>query len=354
MINLEESKAKASSFFEKGIKSLRKLTDSTGLIQHSHFSVPDPQHGYSLDDNARALILSVSAQDEDLTLLYLSFLRHAQTTDGKFHNFLNYKREWLDQASTGDYFGRSIWSLGYTVSYSQARGAVQSAYWMIEQSKKHFETLESLRATAFTLMGLCHLATTKESSWANINRQQVKKQAEVLADKLVESYRKNANEDWQWFEPYLTYENARLTQALLVSYKLFGKKKYLEIAISAVDFLIKSQLSEDKSFFNFIGQDGWYFKGRGKALYDQQPVEAGSMVKTLALCYEITKKEKYLSYADLAFRWFLGKNIKGESLVEERSARVHDGISFEGINQNQGAESLVSFLLACDTIINLR
>lgn len=337
------------ALYKKGIEGLKKLTDSTGLIQHSHFSVPDSKHGYSLDDNARALIVSLQAEEFDLSQIYLSFLKHGQSEDGKFHNFLSYKREWLDSPSLGDSFGRSVWALGFCVAQSPMKGLAQSAGWMMERSLSHLSYLTDLRAMAFTIMGIDSLLKGSSGSFQEV---ELKKVLGVLSDKLVNTFENNSKDDWSWFEQILTYENARLSQALLISYKHLKKEQYLQVALRSLDFLIEIQFDSKKGYFNFIGQFGWFQKGAELALFDQQPVEAGSTVEMLVEAYKITGNKKYLGLAKTALAWFEGKNVNNQSLIDPQTGRIHDGLNRNGVNQNEGAESLVSFLLACDSIIN--
>lgn len=342
-----------NTLFKRGLSGLKKLTDSTGLIQHSHFSVPDPKHGYSLDDNARALVVSLLAKEFDLAQIYLSFLRHGQSEEGRFSNFLSYKREWLGEPSLGDSFGRAVWALCFCVAKSPLRGLTQSAGWMFEKAYANIANLQDLRSIAFSISGLGYLLKERKFEVVSKTKSGLEKDLESLTEKLVEAFKENSEKSWEWFENLATYENARLPQALLVSYKHLKKEEYLKIAEQATAFLIKNQWDPKEGYFNFIGQDGWFEKGKEKALFDQQPVESGSTVKLLVDAYQITGKKEYLDLAFLAFDWFRGKNIKKESLIDNQTGRIHDGINREGVNQNEGAESLVSFLLACHSLIKI-
>lgn len=323
---------------KKSLEYLERLTDDTGLIQHAHFSVPDPQHGYALDDNARGLIVSIQHHHTRLTSIYLSFIRHAQTKEGKFHNFLNYRREWVDEGLLNDSFGRAFWALGYCKSQSIVSSHRESAEWMLNTSKKYLFELENIRTIAFCLMGL-YFSNEEEKGLIN-----------YLGKKLLHSYRKNSSPEWKWFEDKLTYENARLPQALLYGFKATKDQEYLKVALESLDFLIKVQFDSKKKVFSFIGQNGWYEKGKRKASFDQQTVEPGGMTETLVLAYQLSSKKEYLDLAFKSLAWFEGGNIKGVSMKDAQTGGIFDGLTKKGPNKNEGAESIVSFLLAYESL----
>ena len=334
------------------IAHLKRLIDKTGLIQHAHFTVPDPKHGYCLDDNARALVavlkyhkLFDGKELIDLAGYFLSFIRYAES-EGKFHNFLDYSREWKDESSYGDSYGRAIWALGFATANSSSAGLRESAKWLFDHSIWNSGFLFDLRAIAFTLMGTCfYFEATKQKTVLSL--------IEKLAEQLIKNFEKNKEEGWVWFENKLTYENARIPQSLLFAYQKLKKKKYLEIALASLNFLKEVQYDKKKEYFDIIGQKGWYPKNGKKAAFDQQPVEAGSLAETFAAAFAITKDPEYKFLAKAALDWFFGANILGVSLFDSESFGVRDGITAKGLNRNQGGESLVSYLLANLTCLEL-
>src|SRR3989344_615834 len=304
------------------IAHLKRLIDKTGLIQHAHFTVPDPKHGYCLDDNARALVavlkyhkLFDGKEPIDLADYFLSFIRYAES-EGKFHNFLDYSRGWKDESSYGDSYGRAIWALGFATANSSSAGLRESAKWLFDHSIWNSGFLFDLRAIAFTLMGTCfYFEATKQKTVLSL--------IEKLAEQLIKNFEK------------------------------IKKKKYLEIALASLNFLKEVQFDKKKEYFDIIGQKGWFPKGGIKATFDQQPVEAGSLAETFAAAFAITKNPEYKFLAKAALDWFFGANILGVSLFDSESFGIRDGITAKGLNRNQGGESLVSYLLAHLTCLEL-
>ncbi|OGY24510.1 MAG: hypothetical protein A2Y57_01230 [Candidatus Woykebacteria bacterium RBG_13_40_7b] len=306
----------------------------------------------------------------DLASTYLSYLRYAQADDRGFHNFLSFQKSWRDEPTQGDSFGRALWSLGYTLKSAPYEGMRLSAKWLFDSSMNSLSRLTDLRAKSFSIIGLVYylegLKNFSDSDQRKVNKEEITQKIKLLADTIVRSYQKNRDDrpprvgelasrrsgrqrveaGWRWFENYLTYENARLPQSLLFAYKVIKDKSYLKMAQESLDFLIEVQYIKEKEYFSFIGQDGWYPKGGKKAQFDQQPVEAGSLVEVLCLMYETTREKKYLEFAQIAFEWFYGRNIAAKPLWDQETTGVKDGIIRSGVNLNQGGESLVSFLLA--------
>jgi rhamnogalacturonyl hydrolase YesR len=172
----------------------------------------------------------------------------------------------------------------------------------------------------------------------------LKASAAKLADELVQHFQDEVKDKWRWFEPHLTYDNARLTNGLFVAYRMIGNQKYLKVAEESMNFLLDTQMIDD--VFVPIGNDGWYKRGGNRALYDQQPLEAGAMVETAIDAYGATKDRRYLQVANRVFEWFLGRNSKKVMVYNPETMGCCDGIRVDGVNINQGAESSVSYLLA--------
>ena len=320
------------------------LTDDTGIIQHSKHSVPDRKTGYTLDDNARALIVSTkyynlfkSKQSLKLVNKYLSFLHYAQKEDGMFHNLVGYDKQFLDEVGSEDSYGRALWACGYVLASKVHDNIKATAKFILDNALKSYNRIESLRAKAFLIIGLYHYHRQYKSN-------DLIDKAIILADSLVESYKKNTSQDWKWFEPRLTYSNSKLPESLFFAYLMTKNEEYLSVAQESLDFLSKIVIINKKLVP--IGNKGWYTKDGVRALYDQQPVDVSSIVQTCLVAYNITKKKVYYSNAILAFNWFLGKNSLNLMMYDEATGGCFDGLLESGINLNQGAESTISYLLA--------
>ncbi len=324
---------------------LEALTDDTGILQHTKYSIPNRKEGYTTDDNARGLVTCIKFlqhyEDSDVTKLaktYLSFLFHMQRPDGKFHNLLSYDREFLDDLGSEDCIGRSLWACGYAISTNLSKGIKTTSKEIFDKGFPHASSFKSLRAKAFTILGLCHYHEAFRYD------QNLSKNIVSLADQLARSYQQVSSPDWRWFEPYLTYLNGRLSHALFRAYDIVGDERYLHIAKESLDFLVELHVVGKK--FVPIGNKGWYKKGGHRALYDQQPIEASCMVEAAATAFQVINEKKYQGIAYIAFDWFLGKNSKNEMVYDRTTGACYDGITPQGLNLNQGAEATISYLLA--------
>jgi len=336
---------KHEKFPKVKLSHLISLTDDFGIIQFAKHTQPDKQSGYSLDDNARAMIVccmhySIFRSEPKLKLIqtYLNFIKYVQQPDGRFYNFVNYDRKVNYKHWSDDSPGRALWALGYLISLETIPSDLKDeAEKLLNKALKSLKNIKSPRAIAFSIIGL-YLYNTAKSSPRNLNK--IRK----LADYLVLLHEKNSSDDWQWFEEYLTYSNSKLPEALFYAHLATNDKKYLRIAESTLDFLTSLILIEGK--FAPIGQDGWYSKNGHRAHFDQQPVDTASMVQTLVLASKITKKKIYRKNALTAFNWFLGENSLNQIIYDESTGGCHDGLGKSSINLNQGAESTISYLMA--------
>lgn len=318
---------------------LFNLTDDVGIFQHSIYGIPDLNEGYTTDDNCRALILAVMLfqryqKKKFLKLIYRysSFLLYAQNSNGKFKNFMNYKHEFLEEEGSEDCFGRCLWALGYTVSNKSVPENIRkSCQHMINKALEHWSDLNSPRAKAYSIVGLSYLGEQGE----------VVPLIESLAMSLVTQYKQYKDGNWHWFEDSMTYGNAFFPWSLLRAYKILDNKVLLETANESFNFLLSVILKE--KFFQPIGCNGWYKKGSEPSAYDEQPIEACEMLLCNLDYYEITKDEKYLKNAEMCFKWYVGQNSKGLSLLDKDTGACYDGLNERGLNLNQGSESLVSY-----------
>ena len=209
---------------------------------------------------------------------------------------------------------------------------------IFDKGFRHASNFKSLRAKAFTILGLCYYYKAFPHD-PNLSKNIVS-----LTEQLLDSYQQVSSSDWCWFEPYLTYVNARLSQALFLAYGIIGDERYLQIAKKSFDFLVKVQVIDEKIIP--IGNKGWYKKGGKRALYDQQPIEASCMVEAALAAFRVTGDKKYERIAHIAFDWFLGKNSQDVMVYNPKTGGCYDGVTPEGVNLNQGAEATVSYLLA--------
>ncbi len=323
---------------------LKVLTDDTGILQHSKYSIPNRKEGYTTDDNARALITCIKFlqlyNDSDIDRLvdtYLGFLFHMQKLDGRFHNLLSYNRTFFDNVGSEDCLGRALWACGYALFTGFPKRIKTISKEIFDKGLRHSSSLKSPRAIAYIILGLCDYYCAFPQD--NIFRKIVS-----LTEKLLHRYKHSSDSDWIWFEPYLTYANARLSQALFRAYEIIGDDRCLQIAKDSFDFLNKVQIIDEK--FVPIGNKGWYIKGGKRALYDQQPIEASCVVDTAIKAFYVTKEEKYERTANIAFEWFLGKNTKNVMVYDSKTGACYDGVTSHGLNLNRGAEATISFLLA--------
>jgi glycosyltransferase involved in cell wall biosynthesis len=329
---------------------LKTLTDRFGIIQFAHHTKPDHHSGYCLDDNARALLgcamyYKTKSTKSILNLInvYFHFIKFCQKHGGLFHNFVSHHRTFNNEVGESeDSLGRVIWALGYAISSDHLPPFLRKkASQIFNRTIKLTPTTKSLRAIAFTLLGLC---LVEEKMNDDKRLLLIKK----LADQLVRAYYKQTNkeqkQDWFWFEDYLTYSNHKLPEALLRAYQVTKNKEYLKVAEKSLKFL--ASVTFEKNYFSPIGQDGWYFRSGKRAFFDQQPEDTSSAVEALVTAYRLTKKKEYQSKAKIVFEWFLGKNHLNQMVYDEITGGCYDGLGRYSLNFNQGAESTISYFLA--------
>ncbi|MGB6067039.1 MAG: glycosyltransferase [Desulfomonilaceae bacterium] len=324
---------------------LVSLSDNVGLLQHACFGIPDRDHGYSTDDVGQGLaaIMTCYNQQKDEQILplirtYVSFLNHSQTATGHFHNFMSYDRRFLDDLGSQDTLGRVLWGLGTVVRWGPKEQLRALAQDMMDKATPRILEIETPRAMAYIIIGFGHLLQRFEGA-SKFRRVLVQ-----LADDLVGLYKRNRSTDWHWFEEVITYGNAKIPEALLRAYQVTQNEEYLEIALESLDFLTKQQWNG--VYFELVGNEGWYPKGGERALFGQQPIDAGYLVEAYVAASQVTNMNKYLELARFAFDWFLGRNRLNTALYDFADGSVADGIDSNGISANQGAESVVCYLLA--------
>jgi hypothetical protein len=324
---------------------ISNLTDETGIIQHAVYNTPNRKEGYCLDDNARALMLGVWATKNEINSsatrllpVYLSFIHYMQTTDGYFRNFMSYSKETLEDRGSEDSFGRTMMALGFLINEGSSHLMVRTAREIFSRSYPRVDELISIRAIATTIIGICQVI--KYSFPDDLKRNKVIE----LADKIVEGYYHHNSDSWHWFEPILTYDNAMIPLSLLNAYEVTQDKRYLSIAFETMEFL-ESKVFGD-GMLRPIGNQGWHARGKKIARFDQQGIDAMAMILFYSQAFRLTRERDYLSRMYLCFRWFLGTNDLGLSLYDPSTGGCSDGLTREGINFNQGAESTLAYWIS--------
>jgi hypothetical protein len=327
------------------------MTDDTGMFQHAIFTVPNSREGYTTDDNARALIVSTLLDDgpvhaglrkySELSQRYLSFLWLAFHPDsGRFRNFLGYDRRWLEDVGSEDSHGRALWSLGTVLGRSQDAGLRGAAGRLFEAAVPATLTFSSPRAWAFCVLGM-----QAYLDWFPGDRV-IQAARNTLADRLLDIYERSRSENWHWFERSLSYSNARLPQALILAGWHSDNRSMMQAGMESLQWLVSEQIREDCDVFVPIGSRGFYVQGEQKARFDQQPVEACGAISACLEAQRLTGDVRWFTEARRIFGWFLGKNDLQTPLYDATTGGCRDGLHPDRVNENQGAESTLSFLMA--------
>jgi glycosyltransferase involved in cell wall biosynthesis len=336
---------------------LCNMTDDTGMLQHAKFTVPNRAHGYCIDDNSRALIVVTSASEldrnnrslTDLSSIYLSFLNDAFDPEtGRFRNFMSYERKWLETIGSEDSHGRALWGLGVMAGRGQYSGQVALATKLFNDALPVLEGFSDSRAIAFPILGMQAYLRRHDSD------QRVRALIRSLGDRLLARFRQYATKDWQWHEAELNYDNARLPEALMACGRITNDDRMVKAGIDVLEWLRDIQLDPSGQWFAPVGNQGWYPKTGSKAQYDQQPLEAAAMIGASLEAYECTQREEWMQLASTCFNWYLGKNDQHIQLYDYATGGCRDGLEAEGVNENQGAESTLSYLSSLLAIYNLR
>ncbi len=328
---------------------LLRMTDDKGIFQHAVFNLPNYGEGYTTDDNARALVLALLLDQLDsdryvdmeaLASRYLAFIWYAYNEDkGRFRNFLAFEGGWLEEVGSDDSHGRALWSLGSVLGYARNEGLQGVAARLFGQALSATLDLKSPRAWAFTLLGI-HAYLRRFSG-----DRAVTQAGQTFAERLMELYYQTRGPGWYWFEDVVTYNNATLPHALLLSSQWMERADMAQVALESLLWLVEIQTSPN-GYFVPVGSNGFFPRGGEKARFDQQPIEASAMVSACLEAYRITQDKFWYRQAQTAFGWFLGQNDIGLSLYDPTTGGCHDGLHPDRLNQNQGAESTLAFLSA--------
>jgi hypothetical protein len=331
------------------LNHLYRMTDGTGLLQHASYTTPKYTHGYCVDDNARSLVLMVlldgqqglySNESLDLASKYLAFIAYAFNQERhRFRNFMSYDRRWLDDSGSEDCQGRAIWALGTVAGRSRRRGLCGIANDLFVQILPEAQGFEALRAKAFTLIGIHEYL---RRYYGHRLAQELRIQ---MSEQLLELHQRESKPGWCWFEDRLTYANAKIPHALLLSGRWLERRDMVEVALTTLDWLCNVQHRQTDHFVP-VGSNGFYPYGSEPARFDQQPIEAYSTVSACLEAYNTTGNDCWFKEAQRAFEWFLGANDLGIPVYDPETGGTCDGLSSNSINQNQGAESTLAYLLS--------
>jgi len=322
-------------------RHLLHMTDEIGMLQFSVLSTPDPMSGYTLDDNARAFIVSLSMENGyNYAIKYASYLYNSQRSDGSWSNFF-FQNKYSSRFDSEDSIGRALLacSLGTLSQWNKVSNMCKE---MLIRNIMRVINFSSPRGIAYALLALC------KSQPEDFDGKKFDRLVSLLSERLISFYQLNHSKNWMWFEENLTYCNGILPQALFNVYAVNGDKKCLKTGHDSLNFLCNTLFKN--GYLNIIGNRGWYQKGGTIPLFDQQPVDAVSVVYSCLEAYEIIGEIEYLELAVKAYKWYRGKNIHGISLYDENTGGCCDALTPEGLNLNQGAEAVLSLLFS-DTLM---
>jgi hypothetical protein len=319
------------------------LSDDTGIVQHATYDIPNRATGYCTDDVARAFMVALAATRFDasreagtrLARIYLAFLADAQLPDGRFHNFMSFARDWLDDVGTDDSIGRAIWSLGFGIRFAPHAGWRAICRQLLAAAIPNVAGLRFIRSRAYAALGLAYARSAPGPRDARLDGALA-----AIGDDLARRHAATAGPGWNWFENEMTYDNARLPEALLRIGMVLDDSALIELGKRTLDFY--SDVVVERGSFVPIGNDGWYVRGGTRSRYAQQPLEAAALVDAGLAAAQATRDERYHDLAQLGLDWFYGRNSGGAMLVFGGGCR--DGLELSGGNENMGAESTLAYL----------
>jgi glycosyltransferase involved in cell wall biosynthesis len=334
------------------LNQLKQMTNDTGIIQFSKINQPDITSGYTLDDNARALMAFImhyelTKDEKSIPYIrkYLRFIKHCQQTAGNFLNYIDNDGSFSEKnksVNLDDANGRAVWALGYTTSKADIlpKDILDQATEIFEKAVPGLEIIQSTRAMAFIIKGIYYQYTGKTCRDIYV--------VKVLSDRLVQMFRHESDGSWTWFESYLTYANSILPEAMLYAWLMTGETNYKEVARSSFSFLLSQTFKEN--WIEVISNKNWLQKGQEPEHFGEQPIDVAYTIMTLSKFYDVFKDESYRIKMILAFNWFLGNNRLHQIIYNPCTGGCYDGLEENHVNLNQGAESTVSYHLARFTL----
>jgi glycosyltransferase involved in cell wall biosynthesis len=325
-----------------GTAALDRMSDSTGMLQHSILGVPHRAHGYCVDDNARALMLA--CHNGQSLPIYAAFVDHAWNPETRrFRNFMGFDRQWLEDTGSDDSCGRTVWALGITSVIAPDRDVRDWACGLYERVIEPLSELSSPRTQAFMMLGTAAIAE------ADPTDPRPPSLLTRWGDALMKLWSAHRKPGWDWFEPVLGYDNARLPEALIRVGMAIGREDFVARGIKALSWLAQQQTSPD-GHFRAVGSDSFGRVYAPPLPFDQQPLEAWAAIDACDAAYAATGDPQWQSYARTAYRWFHGQNELGVALGDIQTGECYDGLIPTGVNRNRGAESILAFHLATVTI----
>jgi hypothetical protein len=332
---------------ELRLDHLFTLTDDTGILQHARYATPARSHGYCTDDNARALIvgnmvwsLTKNEAVVPYTQTYLSFLEYAQPEGkGLFRNTMSYDRRWVNEEPSQDCQGRVLWALGHLISHPPLESMQLLATNLFHKAFASIDLLHHPRSIALSILGLHYYLrefSTDDEVRATLRR---------LANQLQKAFLEHQSDEWRWFEDIVKYGNARMPQALIIAGFNLDNKELIHLGLRVLEWLLEIQ-TQQNGHLSLIGNHGWYPRGGERAQFDQQPLEVASLIGACKAAYRASDDSEWLTKMRHCFDWFLGRNDHGVSMIDFSTRGCHDGLQPNGANANQGAESLLSWLLS--------
>ncbi len=338
--------AASDQVLKPDLSAVERMSDSTGMLQHSIYSVPDRRHGYCIDDNARALILMSAIEDVDpavrdkWTTVYASFVQYAWNPDKRrFRNFMNFDRTWCEDVGSEDSNGRALWSLGVTARDARARKHRDWATMMFDMTGSLAFELGSPRAQAFAMLGAA--AMLEASPGHQLARSILERFPDTHLALLEEARRPN----WTWFEIVLAYDNARLPEALIRAGRALGRQELIDRGLETLAWVIERQKSPEGRF-RAVGSESFGRPYADPLPFDQQPLEAQATIDACCAALEVTGDPRWREEAERAYRWYLGHNDLDLPLATAQDGGCFDGLMPTGLNRNQGAESILALQLS--------
>lgn len=336
------------------LSQLQAMSDDTGIFQHAIYGLPDPNHGYCIDDNVRALIAGLLhaelfGDDESQVPVqrYLTFVRYAYNPDTKaFRNFMSYDRRWLEDEGSQDSQGRAFWGLGMTVANGPSKITREALLDVMNQAMPAIQGFAFLRSWAFAMVGLDALLDVHPDH--ELAQKLMSEGADRLYGALME--RKSLLGDtafatWPWWEDTVTYDNAKLSHALILAGRRLNEQPMVDAGLQTLSWLMEIQTAE-QGHLSIIGNDGWFRRGSEKAKFDQQPLEAYALLHASLEAARVTGDTAWLDRAWMCFQWFMGRNDLGVPIYHAETGGCQDGLETQGVNRNQGAESILAYLIS--------
>lgn len=327
-------------------RAVERMSDATGMLQHSIYAVPDRRHGYCIDDNARALILMhridpLDASERDKwTSIYAAFVQFAWNPDERrFRNFMNFDRSWCEDKGSEDSNGRALWALGVTASEARERKYRDWARVLFDETAAISFEFGSPRAMGFAMLGAAAMLEAHPGHAVSI--QILERFGEQLVSLLEEARRP----EWEWFEIVLAYDNARLPEALLRAGRALGRDDFVACGLKTLDWIVAQQTSPEGKF-RAVGSESFGRVYAEPMQFDQQPLEAQATVDACVAAFDVTRDERWAAEAERAYRWYLGQNDLSLPLASAQDGGCFDGLTPAGLNRNQGAESILALQLA--------